>query len=162
MRISAHLQNPQYEQKNPLCQHLCQLCNRICQIGTSYHNCISKKLARTCGILFKVRHLLPTNTLVSVYNALFLSFRQYGITVWGQTYTTYTEPIFKMQKSVVREISHQSYLAHSLPIFRELKLLRLSDIFKLKLLTFVFEASKMITPVCFHNFFLIKFIHASF
>ena len=68
-------------------------------------------------------------------------------------YATYTEPIFKMQKRTVRTISHQSYLAHSLPIFRELKLLRLSDIFKLKLLTFVFESTNKITPVCFHNFF---------
>ena len=112
-----------------------------------------KKLARTCGILLKVRHLLPTNTLVIVYNALFLSFLQYGIIVWGQTYTTYTEPIFKMQKRAVRAISHKSYLSHSLPIFRELNFLRLSDILKLKLLTFAFEASNMITPVCFHNFF---------
>ena len=114
---------------------------------------LSKKLARTCGILFKVRHLLPTKSSVSVYNALFLSFLPYGIIVWGQTYTTYTEPILKMQKRAVRAISHQSYVAHSLPIFRELKLYRLFDILKLKLLTFIFEASNMITPVCFHNFF---------
>ena len=46
--------------------------------------------------------------------------------------------------------------AHSLLIFRKLKILRLSDIFKLKLLTFVFEASNMITPVCFHNFFTLN------
>ena len=114
---------------------------------------LTKKLARTCGILFKVRNLLPTSTLVSVYNALFLSFLQYCMVVWGQAYASYTEPIFKMQKRAVRAISNQSYLAHSLPIFRELTLLRLSDIFKLKLLTFVFESTNKIAPVCFHNFF---------
>ena len=27
-----------------------------------------------------------------------MSFLQYGITVWGQTYESYKEPIFKLQK----------------------------------------------------------------
>ena len=112
---------------------------------------LTKMLARTCRILFKVRNLLPTSTLVSVYNSLFLSFLQYGIIVWGQAYTSYTEPIFKMQMRTVRAISDHSYLAHSLPIFREL--LRQSGIIKLKLLTFVFESTNEIASVCFHNFF---------
>ena len=30
---------------------------------------LSKKLARTCGICFKIRHLLPTDVLVSLYNS---------------------------------------------------------------------------------------------
>ena len=30
--------------------------------------------------------------------SLFMSFLQYGITVWGQTYESYKEPIFKLQK----------------------------------------------------------------
>ena len=114
---------------------------------------LAKKLARTCGILFEIKNLLPTNTLGNVYNALFLSFLQYGIIVWGQTYTSYIEPIFKLQKRAIRVISHQSYLVHSLPIFKELKLLTLPDVFKLKLLTFVFESTNKITPACFHNFF---------
>ena len=58
-----------------------------------------------------------------------------------------------MQKRSVRAMSHQGYLAHSLPILKELKLLRLSHIFKLELLTFIFKSTNKITPVCFCNFF---------
>ena len=43
----------------------------------------SKKLSQTCGIFFKLRHLLPTSILVSLYNSLFASFRHYGLIVWG-------------------------------------------------------------------------------
>ena len=32
---------------------------------------LSKKLARTCGLLFKVRYLLPRSILIMLYNALF-------------------------------------------------------------------------------------------
>ena len=40
---------------------------------------LSKKLAKTCGICFEIRYLLPTSTLITLYNALFMSFLQYGI-----------------------------------------------------------------------------------
>ena len=45
---------------------------------------LSKKLARTCGILFKVKCLLPRSILIMLYNA----FVQYGIVVWGQTFAS--------------------------------------------------------------------------
>ena len=80
---------------------------------------LTKKLARTCGKFLKIRNLLPTSKMVCDYNALFPSFLQYGIIVWGQTYVL---SVFKMQKRAIKTISHQCYLAHSLPIFKELKL----------------------------------------
>ena len=70
-----------------------------------------------------VRYLLPTSTLITLYNALFMSFLQYGIVAWGQTFDSYIEPLFKLQKRAVRASSHQPFLAHSLPIFKDLKLL---------------------------------------
>ena len=119
-----------------------------------YHLCeLSKKLSRTCGIFFKVRHLLPTNVLVSLYNSLFSSFLQYGIIVWGLTYEVHTKPIYLLQKKVVRAIAFKSFTSPSTPIFSDLKILKLYDLFELKLLTFVYESVSMISPVFFHNFF---------
>ena len=117
---------------------------------------LPKKLAKTCGIFFKVRYLLPTSTLIALYNALFMSLLQYGIVAWGQAFDSYIEPLFKLQKRAVRAISHQPFLAHSLPIFKDLKLLRIVDIFKLKLLSFVYESVNMVVPVYFHTFFFMN------
>ena len=55
---------------------------------------LSKKLARTCGMFFKVRHFLPIDVLICRYNSLFSPFLQYGILVWGLTYETYINPMF--------------------------------------------------------------------
>ena len=68
---------------------------------------LSKKLARTCGIFFKIRSLLSINTLNLVYTSLLLPFLQYGIIVWGQTFTSYLEPLILIQKKTVRAIAHQ-------------------------------------------------------
>ena len=81
---------------------------------------LSKKLARTCGIFFIIRNLLPLDVSLCLYNALFLSFLQYGLVVWGGTYASYIEPIFKLQKKAVRAISFQPRLSPSLPIFKYL------------------------------------------
>ena len=105
-------------------------------------------------MFFRIRNLLPLDVLLCLYNALFLSFLQYGLIVWGQAYASHIEPIFRLQKKAVRAISFQPRLAPSLPIFKDLKLLKLSEIFELRLLTFVFDSVNKTSPSCFHNFFL--------
>ena len=50
---------------------------------------LSKKLARTCGEVFKVTHFLSVDILVYLYNSLFSPFLHYGILVWGLTYETH-------------------------------------------------------------------------
>ena len=105
-------------------------------------------------IFFKIRNLLPLYVLLCLYNALFLSFLQYGLIVWGQTFASYIDPIFKLQKKAVRAISFQPRLSPSFPIFKDLKLLKLSEIFELRLLTFVYDSVNKTSPCCFHDFFL--------
>ena len=114
---------------------------------------LSKKLARTCGIFFNIRQLLPTNVLVSLYYSLFASFLQYGIIVWGLACDTHTKPIYLLQKKVVRAIAFKNFTSPSTPIFSELKILKLYDLSNLKLLTFVYESVNLISPTFFHNFF---------
>ena len=58
------------------------------------------------------------------------------------------------KKEGVRAISFQPRMSPSLPIFNDLKLLKLSEIFELRLLTFVFDSVKKTSPRCFHDFFL--------
>ena len=49
-------------------------------LSWKYHKSeLSKRLARTCGVLFKIRHFLPVNVLICLYNSLFSSFIQYGM-----------------------------------------------------------------------------------
>ena len=111
-------------------------------------------------MFFKIRKFVPFNILLCLYNALFLSFMQYGIIVWGSTCTTYINPIFKLQKKVARAISFESSNSHSSPLFKDLKILKLTDVFQLKLLTFVYESIHKISPSCFHNLFCLSlYVH---
>ena len=44
-------------------------------------NQLSKKLTRICGMFFKIRKFVSFSIFLCLYNALFLSFMQYGIIV---------------------------------------------------------------------------------
>ena len=114
---------------------------------------LSKKLARTCGMFFKQRHFLPINALICLYNSLFSPFLQYGILLWRRTYESYINPVFLLPKRVLRAISFENCTSHSTPIFLNLKILKLHDLFQLKLLTFVYDCVNKIAPSYFHSFF---------
>ena len=58
------------------------------------------------------------------------------------------------KKKAVRAISFQPRLSPSLPNFKDLKLLRLTEIFELILATFVFNSINKTSPSCSHKFFL--------
>ena len=121
---------------------------------------LSKKLARTCGMFFKIRHFLPINVLICLYSSLFSPFLQYGILVWGLTHDTYINPVFLLQKRVVRAISFENFTSHSTPIFLNLKILKLHDLFQIKLLTFVYDCINKTAPSYFHSFFaLVETVH---
>ena len=76
---------------------------------------LSKKLARTCGMLFKIRHCLPVDVMICLYNSLFPSFLQYGMVAWGLTYKFHIKPIHLLQKRVVRAIAFEHFTSPSTP-----------------------------------------------
>ena len=87
------------------------------------------------GKVFKIGHLLPTSVKGSLHYSLFPTLGNY-----------------RLQKKVVRSIAFKNFTSPSTPIFSELKILKLYDLFHLKLLTFVYESVRLISPTFFHNF----------
>ena len=65
--------------------------------------------------------------------------------VMGPTYDTHTTPIYLLQKKVDRAIAFKRFTPPSTPIFSDLKILQLYDLFDLKLLTFVYESVNKIS-----------------
>ena len=114
---------------------------------------LTKKLSRTCGIFFKIRHIHPLDVLKNHYYFVFSSFLCYGSTTWGLSYDTYLEPLFFVQKKVLRSISLQPFASPSTPIFASLKILKLKDMIHRDILKFVFKSINHLSPSHFHNYF---------
>ena len=59
---------------------------------------LSKKLARSVDIFYKLGRYVPLDTLTSIYYALFYLFLTYGIVVWRTTYENLLKPVLTAQK----------------------------------------------------------------
>ena len=112
-------------------------------------NKIATKLSRLIGMFKRIHKFLPVKTLLLIYNSLFLPHLNYSILAWGYSW----DRIFKLQKSAIRLICHERYNAHTDPLFKSLKLLKLQDIYKHKALKFYYRYSQNQIPEYFKNMF---------
>ena len=114
---------------------------------------LSRKLARSVGIFYKLKHYVPLDALIFIYYALVYLFLTSGIVVWGATSDNLLKPVLTAQKKVIRAITFSEPTSHSSPLFWRLKILKLGDIYQLYTSSFAFECDNDIAPVHFRDFF---------
>ena len=86
----------------------------------------------------------------------------YGAQIWGQTITTHTEKVFKLQNRAMRIIDFADFHADANPIYKTNSILKLEDHIKLQNCLFVYDFLKSTLPVCFNTYFTkINTIHTS-
>ena len=85
----------------------------------------------------------------------------YGITVWGTASEAYLKLVQITQKTVVRAMTFSNLTAHSLPLFSSLKPLKVDDLYKLSISSFVYECHNNLAPTHFTDYFTqISAIHS--
>ena len=90
--------------------------------------------SRILGILYRSSYFLNKNLLLLLYNALILPHMSYCAVIWGSNYETTLNPLVIMQKRAIRLISGAPPFSHTSPLYRELKLLKLTDLVKYHIL----------------------------
>ena len=113
-------------------------------------------MAKGIGVICKARKFLNKKTLITLYYSFIYPYVHYGIIAWGNTYSVYLDPLIKMQKKAVRIISSASRDAHTEPLFKDLKLLNLANVYALNVLLFMFKHYHGLLPDVFGNMFCIN------
>ena len=109
------------------------------------------KMSKYIGILSKLKHYLPCHILKTLYDSMVLSHLNCGILAWGFD----LDRVFKLQKKAIRVITNSKYNAHTEPLFKTLKTLKVTDIFKLNVLKFYYKYKKNELPHFLQTFELI-------
>ena len=84
----------------------------------------------------------------------FILFLTYGIVVWGSTFENLHDPLQVAHKKVLRAMTFSDPTAHSSPVFYDLKILKLDDLYQLSISVFAYECQNNIAPLYFINFFI--------
>ena len=98
---------------------------------------IKSKLSSTCWALSRIRPYVNDNVLRNIYFGLIYPHLQYCIVCWGGS--TQAKELFILQKRAIRTIDRKPVTTPSSPIFNKLNLLKLEDIYKLKLGTMMLK-----------------------
>ena len=114
---------------------------------------IANKISRTLGVMNRLKRYLPFSAMKLMYDSLILSHLQFGITNWGFEW----ERISKLQKRALRIMTNSRYNAHTEPLFKQLTLLKVKDIFDVQCLKFWYKFVNNKLPKYFRDMF--KFNH---
>ena len=115
---------------------------------------ICKKLAKTCGIISKVRHCVDINTLKTIYYSLGYSYLRYGNIVWGNAANSVLEPLTTLQNRIIKIITFAPFGRVDLePVYHDLKILGLSEIHFLEKAKLMFKYFNGKLPQAFDSYF---------
>ena len=85
---------------------------------------ISNKISRTLGVMNRLKRYLLLSAMKLMYCSLILSHLQFAITSWRFEW----ERLSKLQKRAISIMTNNKYNAHTDPLFKRLKLLKIKDI----------------------------------
>ncbi len=94
-------------------------------------NAVRDKLAKGVGMLHVIYYYLPSECLLSVYNAFVMPYLTYCIELWGNACTTYLNPIQLLQKKCICYFHNAPCLAHCKSLAKSIHALLFKDLFTL-------------------------------
>ena len=114
---------------------------------------LSKKVSRGIGVLSKVRYYADRNILHKLHYSIIYPFLTYGLSIWGNTYSSNFKPSIILQKRAIHTITFSKPDEQSEPLFKELEILKLTDLVILHNALFMYHYYYNLLPSSFANFF---------
>ena len=80
--------------------------------------------------MFRLRTILPSDVLQTLYSSLIMPHFQYCLLTWGSTIKT-GHKLHLLQKKALRLIDNSHYIVHTEPIFKKIHMDKIIDMFSI-------------------------------
>ena len=118
-------------------------------------------MSKAIGIIYKSSFCLNNSSLRTLYYSLIYPYLFYCVSVWASTYPSNLRRLITLQKRVVRIMSRTAFDAHTEPLFKNLRILNLKDIYKLQIGKFMYQCKSGLLPDSFNDmFFVTRQVHS--
>ena len=114
---------------------------------------LETRVSRSVGIPSKLRSTFPSPTLLLLYHALVQPHLVYGLPLWGSTFKTYLSKLQILQNKALRIITKSDWRTPITPKFRNLKILKIADLYTFELGKLMHQNYNNSLPPCFFDFF---------
>ena len=91
---------------------------------------VENKVARSVGILSKLKHFLSSNSLLKLYYAFIHPHLLYGLSIWGCTHKSYLSKLQTLQNKAVKIIGGGKHMDHATLFYSKLKILKIPELYK--------------------------------
>ena len=89
---------------------------------------VTSKVSKIVGLFYNLKNKFPLTVIHKLYYSLVYPHLNYCTLAWGCAKQTYLNPLFILQKRICRIITNSTYYAHSAPLFKQLKILKINNI----------------------------------
>ena len=93
----------------------------------------------------EIKPYADLQTLKSIYLSLIYSHLQYCIFLWELAHAITLNPLEKMHKRIIRNMTNSSFFEHITPFFFKLNSLKINDICNLEIAKYMFQINHIIT-----------------
>ena len=120
----------------------------------SYHvKSLTPKLTRAAGMLSKIRHYVPADTLKNIYFAIFSSIMNYGAQIWGQHDNEHIKRVTKLQDRAIRYINFANYREPPSKLYKHSEIIKFKDNVKINNYLYAHNSLNRRLPTCLNNQF---------
>ena len=106
------------------------------------------------GIIDKFGKYVDRQTLINLYYNLVFHYPIYCNEVWGHAKNIYTDSLVKLQKKIIKIITHSYYYAHTEPLFRQLNILDFHKLVIQRTALMMFKYSSNNLPLLIRTMFI--------
>ena len=107
---------------------------------------VANKISKTIGLIARLRHIVPTCTLLNIYQSLITPYLTYGLISWGNACKTFLDQILVLQKRALRLIYFAETNDHAIPFFVNAKILPLQSLYYESVCSLMYGANKTTSP----------------
>ena len=107
---------------------------------------VKAKISKGIGIMYKARRHLNKHSLRSLYYAYIYPYLTYCIEVWGSASKCQLNSLFLVQNNSIRIMTFSPYLAHTDPLFKDLKIMPVNKLFIDRIGIVMFKATYALLP----------------
>ena len=115
---------------------------------------VELKISRAVRILYKLKFVLPSKSLVTLYFSFIHSHLLYGLVVWGSTFPTYLNRLAALQNKAIRVIGGCKYNDSATPLYLEFEVLKLAELYKLEVAKLIYDCIYNNIPYSLSNMFI--------
>ena len=109
-------------------------------------NYLTQRISRICGLLYRVKDIMPVYVLKNMYHAHVSSIINYCNIIWANICPTNLKPLILILKRAIRNVTKSEFLAHTKPLFKLMNILDLEGTRKMSLASYFFRTREINVP----------------